>query len=161
MIGSPDFHYFAPVGLARTYLFARDASQEAVLDAIRRGATVACDGLGRHVLPVKHAAHHLDAPEGDLPLRLARAPDGQPWAHAWLRFALRLAERRVERHPRVAREAFGFVALEALTLGRPVIASSGSGFAEIIARRHRASLPPEKWDEIRDTAIHLLRGNKK
>ncbi|MFC0625385.1 DUF3159 domain-containing protein [Kribbella deserti] len=25
----------------------------------------------------------------------------------------------------------------------------------------RASLPPEKWDEIRDTAIHLLRGNKK
>ena len=47
VIGSTDFHYFAPVGLARTYLFARDASQEAVLDAIRRGATVACDGLGK------------------------------------------------------------------------------------------------------------------
>ena len=29
-------------------------------------------------------------------------------------------------------EAFGFVALEALALGRPVIASSGSGFAEIV-----------------------------
>ena len=46
-IGSTDFHHFAPVGLARTYLFARDASQEAVLDAIRRGATVACDGVGK------------------------------------------------------------------------------------------------------------------
>lgn len=45
-IGSTDFHHFAPLGLARTYLFARDASQGAVLDAIRRGATVACDGLG-------------------------------------------------------------------------------------------------------------------
>lgn len=45
-IGSTDFHHFAPVGLARTYLFARDASQGAVLDAIRGGATVACDGRG-------------------------------------------------------------------------------------------------------------------
>jgi predicted metal-dependent phosphoesterase TrpH len=45
-IGSTDFHHFAPVGLARTYLFARDASRDAVLDAIRRGATVACDGAG-------------------------------------------------------------------------------------------------------------------
>lgn len=45
-IGSSDFHHFAPVGLARTYLFARDASREGVLDAIRRGTTVACDGLG-------------------------------------------------------------------------------------------------------------------
>lgn len=46
-IGSTDFHHFAPVGLARTYLFAHDASQGAVLDAIRRGATVACDGRGK------------------------------------------------------------------------------------------------------------------
>jgi hypothetical protein len=45
-IGSTDFHHFAPLGLARTYLFARDASQAAVLDAIRGGATVACDGSG-------------------------------------------------------------------------------------------------------------------
>jgi len=29
-------------------------------------------------------------------------------------------------------EAFGFVCVEAMALGRPVVASSGSGFAEII-----------------------------
>lgn len=45
-IGSSDFHHFAPVGLARTYLFVRDASEAGVLDAIRAGATVTCDGRG-------------------------------------------------------------------------------------------------------------------
>jgi hypothetical protein len=55
-IGSTDFHHFAPVGLARTYLFARDASREGVLDAIRRGATVACDGVGKTYGPAELVA---------------------------------------------------------------------------------------------------------
>lgn len=55
-IGSTDFHHFAPVGLARTYLFARDASRDAVLDAIRRGTTVACDGAGQTYGPAELVA---------------------------------------------------------------------------------------------------------
>jgi glycogen(starch) synthase len=39
-------------------------------------------------------------------------------------------------------EAFGFVALEALALGRPVIAGSGSGFAEIVVDGHSGWLVP-------------------
>jgi predicted metal-dependent phosphoesterase TrpH len=45
-IGSSDFHQLAPVGLGRTYLLVREATQAGVLDAIRSGRTVACDGLG-------------------------------------------------------------------------------------------------------------------
>ena len=45
-IGSTDFHTWAPVGLCRTYLFARAATRDGVLDAIRAGRTVACDGEG-------------------------------------------------------------------------------------------------------------------
>jgi hypothetical protein len=46
-IGSSDFHYLAPIGLCRTYIFARDATIASVLEAIRAGRTVACDGRGR------------------------------------------------------------------------------------------------------------------
>jgi hypothetical protein len=35
-----------PVGFCRTYLFVRDVSLPGVIDAIRRGRTVACDGKG-------------------------------------------------------------------------------------------------------------------
>jgi hypothetical protein len=45
-IGSTDFHHHAPLGLDRTYLFARAATQAGLLDAIRDGRTVACDGRG-------------------------------------------------------------------------------------------------------------------
>jgi hypothetical protein len=45
-IGSSDFHYFAPVGLCRTYVFVHDVTAGGVLDAIRRGRTVACDARG-------------------------------------------------------------------------------------------------------------------
>lgn len=45
-IGSSDFHYFAPLGVSRTFVFATERSAAAVLDAIRKGRTVACDGLG-------------------------------------------------------------------------------------------------------------------
>jgi glycogen synthase len=41
-------------------------------------------------------------------------------------------------------EAFGFVALEALALGRPVIASSGSGFDEIVEDGHSGWLVPPR-----------------
>src|SRR5260221_214017 len=43
-IGSTDFHHFAPLGLGRTYLLARTATQAGILDAIRAGLTVACAG---------------------------------------------------------------------------------------------------------------------
>jgi hypothetical protein len=46
-IGSTDFHQVAPVGLGRTYLLAKAATETAIVDAIRAGRTVACDGLGQ------------------------------------------------------------------------------------------------------------------
>jgi predicted metal-dependent phosphoesterase TrpH len=45
-IGASDFHYFAPLGVSRTFLFVTERSAAAVLEAIRSGRTVACDGRG-------------------------------------------------------------------------------------------------------------------
>jgi hypothetical protein len=45
-IGSSDFHTWAPLGLCRTYLFVRAADGAGVIEAIRSGRTVACDGKG-------------------------------------------------------------------------------------------------------------------
>ena len=45
-IGSTDFHFFAPLGFCRTFVFARERSASAIIDAIRRGRTVACDAAG-------------------------------------------------------------------------------------------------------------------
>lgn len=45
-IGSSDFHHFAPIGVCRTYLFAKSRARDGVLEAIRAGRTVACDGHG-------------------------------------------------------------------------------------------------------------------
>ena len=54
-------------------------------------------------------------------------------------------------------EAFGFVALEALALGRPVIASSGSGMAEIIEDGKSGWLvPPRQVDALRDALTARL-----
>jgi hypothetical protein len=50
-IGSTDFHHFAPLGFDRTYLFVRETTQVGVLDAIRAGRTVACDGRGESYGP--------------------------------------------------------------------------------------------------------------
>jgi hypothetical protein len=50
-IGSTDFHQVAPVGLSRTYLLVKAATQMGIVDAIRAGRTVACDGLGRAAGP--------------------------------------------------------------------------------------------------------------
>jgi hypothetical protein len=45
-IGSSDFHTWAPIGLCRTYVFVRTPTADGVLEAIRAGRTVACDGQG-------------------------------------------------------------------------------------------------------------------
>ena len=45
-IGSSDFHFGATLGECRTYVFADAFSTAGVLDAIRRGSTVASDGHG-------------------------------------------------------------------------------------------------------------------
>jgi hypothetical protein len=46
-IGSTDFHAGAPIGLCRTYLLTEDRSATGVVEAIRRGRTVAADQDGR------------------------------------------------------------------------------------------------------------------
>lgn len=46
-IGSTDYHFRQPLGLCRTYVFAREYSEPGVLEAIRAGRTVAFDADGR------------------------------------------------------------------------------------------------------------------
>ena len=46
-IGSSDFHFRAPIGLCRTYVFARERTAQGVVEAIRSGRTVAYDSNGR------------------------------------------------------------------------------------------------------------------
>jgi hypothetical protein len=55
-IGSSDYHQFGPMGLCRTYLFAKSRAREGVLEAIRAGRTVACDGHGQTYGPPALAA---------------------------------------------------------------------------------------------------------
>jgi hypothetical protein len=45
-IGSSDFHFGGTLGECRTFVFADEYSTTGVLDAIRRGSTVASDGYG-------------------------------------------------------------------------------------------------------------------
>lgn len=45
-IGSSDEHSAQPIGLCRTYVFVHEVSAAGVVDAIRRGRTVACDARG-------------------------------------------------------------------------------------------------------------------
>jgi hypothetical protein len=45
-IGASDFHYTRAIGLDRTYVFVREITPSGVLDAMRAGRTVACDGRG-------------------------------------------------------------------------------------------------------------------
>lgn len=42
-IGSSDYHGIGPVGYSRTYVFARERTERAVLDAVRDGRTVVYD----------------------------------------------------------------------------------------------------------------------
>lgn len=68
-IGSSDFHHFAPLGLGRTYVLATEATQAGILDAVRAGRTVACDGLG-----VSYGPPELVAMLGEDCRRDARLP---------------------------------------------------------------------------------------
>ncbi|HEX9366396.1 MAG TPA: CehA/McbA family metallohydrolase [Vicinamibacterales bacterium] len=72
-IGSTDFHHFAPLGLGRTYLLARTATQAGILDAIRAGRTVACDGNGDAYGPAELVAMVRDDCRQDA----ASPPDGE------------------------------------------------------------------------------------
>ncbi len=45
-IGSSDYHGMGPLGLCRTYVFARDSSEQSILEAIRGRRTVVYDGDG-------------------------------------------------------------------------------------------------------------------
>lgn len=45
-IGASDYHFFSPLGLCRTLLFARDDSEVGALDALRAGRTVVIDHQG-------------------------------------------------------------------------------------------------------------------
>jgi len=64
------------VGMGRTYLLARDATQAAILDAIRAGRTVACDGLGRAYGP----ADLVEMVKDDCRRDATSPPDGQTTA---------------------------------------------------------------------------------
>jgi hypothetical protein len=48
-IGASDFHHRSPLGLCRTYVVVNDRSEQAVLDAIRHGRTVAYDNEGHAI----------------------------------------------------------------------------------------------------------------
>jgi predicted metal-dependent phosphoesterase TrpH len=71
-IGSSDFHGLGRLGIARTYLFVKDTSAAAVLDALRAGRTVVYDADG--------------AAFGDPQLISASANDGRLPAREWARY---------------------------------------------------------------------------
>lgn len=83
-IGASDFHYFAPLGVCRTFLFVTERTRAGVLDAIRTGRTVACDGRGETYGPAELASTLVDE------CRAAAAPHNRRWreaistAGAWL-----------------------------------------------------------------------------
>ena len=52
-IGASDFHYFAPLGMCRTFVFVTERTAAGVLDALRRGRTVACDPRGETYGPAE------------------------------------------------------------------------------------------------------------
>lgn len=46
-IGASDYHFFSPLGLCRTLVFAREATEASVMEALRAGRTVVHDRSGR------------------------------------------------------------------------------------------------------------------
>ena len=75
-IGSSDFHAVAPLGRATTYLFVDEISEGGVLNAIRRGHTVATDASGTLVGPLDLADLVRDSGATNLPPERNRA-----WGH--------------------------------------------------------------------------------
>jgi hypothetical protein len=47
-IGSSDYHFFSPLGVCRTLIFAESDAPEHVMEALRAGRTVVIDLEGRH-----------------------------------------------------------------------------------------------------------------
>jgi hypothetical protein len=74
-IGASDFHYFAPLGVSRTFVFVTERSAAGLLDAVRRGRTVACDGLGHTSGPAELASAVSD--------ECRRAAIGDPIGWRW------------------------------------------------------------------------------
>lgn len=82
-IGSSDFHFHAPIGRCRTFVFVTDRSPAGVLDAVRRGATVACDARGDTYGPPDLSA----AVAAECRRAATARPEGWTWvspAGAWL-----------------------------------------------------------------------------
>jgi len=80
-VGSSDYHAFASLGACRTYVFASEKSEAAVVEALRQGRTVAFDVEG-----VAHGDPELIA--------LLRTPvgiPGDPPAIRWLAIAGRIS----------------------------------------------------------------------
>jgi predicted metal-dependent phosphoesterase TrpH len=46
-IGDSDYHGLGPIGLCRTYVFAKEETQQGILDALRHGRTMVYDRAGR------------------------------------------------------------------------------------------------------------------
>jgi hypothetical protein len=67
-IGSSDDHIGAPVGICRTYLFVTSVTVSGVVDAIKRGRTVACDVMGHTTGPSDLAAAVAEACREDAAL---------------------------------------------------------------------------------------------
>ena len=83
-IGSSDDHTAEPIGLCRTYVFVDAVTTTGILDAIRRGRTVACDGEGvaRGPAPLRAAAAdacRADAAAGERTPGLPRVATGLAW----------------------------------------------------------------------------------
>lgn len=77
-IGSSDFHMVAPLGAARTYVFAETVTTAGVLEAIRAGRAVAEAPDGRRFGPA-HLVAMLPPPVGHAP---------SPWSRVAAAFAL-------------------------------------------------------------------------
>jgi hypothetical protein len=83
-IGSSDDHTGEPIGLCRTYVFVREATADGVVDAIRKGRTVACDADGVVTGPPALAAEvagicRVDAAAGQETPTLSRLATGLTW----------------------------------------------------------------------------------
>jgi hypothetical protein len=50
-IGSSDYHGLGPIGLCRTFVYAREDSEAAILDAVRAGRTTVGDACGAPQVP--------------------------------------------------------------------------------------------------------------